>query len=70
MQTIRISVPWIDAIVAPPSVRPSMICSRGTGATSVSFRKPNCRSQSRPMPEKIDVKRIAMPTTPGAMNCR
>ena len=42
------------ATVAPPSVRPTMICRRGTGATSVSLRNPNCRSHSRPMPEKID----------------
>ncbi len=47
-----------------------MICMRGTGATSVSFRKPNCRSQSKPMPEKIDENRMLMPITPGAMNCR
>ena len=45
-----------------------MIASRGTGATRVSFRKPNCRSHSRPIPEKIDENSIDMPTTPGAMN--
>ncbi len=45
------SRPWIIATVAPPSVRPIITHSRGTGATSVSFRKPNCRSQIRPMPE-------------------
>ena len=70
MQTTSTSVPWIIAIVAPPSVRPAMMCSRGTGATSVSFRKPNCRSHSRPIPEKIDVNRMPMPMTPGAMNWR
>ncbi len=42
------------ATVAPPSVRPIMIRIRGTGATSVSFRKPNWRSQISSMPEKID----------------
>ena len=41
------------ATVAPPSVLPIMTVIRGTGATSVSFKKPNCRSHSRPMPEKI-----------------
>jgi len=43
---------------------------RGTGATSVSLRKPNCRSQSMAMPEKTELKRTVMPTTPGAINCR
>ena len=38
--------------MAPPSVRPIMIEKRGTGATSVSFKKPNCRSQISSMPEK------------------
>ena len=54
VQTIIISVPWSVATVAPPRVRPIMMWIRGTGATSVSFRKPNCRSNSRPTPEKID----------------
>ena len=70
MQTTSTSVPWMIAIVAPPSVRPTMICRRGTGATSVSLRKPNCRSQSRPIPEKIDVNRMPIAMTPGATNCR
>ena len=30
-----------------------MIMTRGTGATSVSFRKPNCRSQISSMPVKM-----------------
>jgi hypothetical protein len=47
-----------------------MICSRDTGATSVSLRNPNCRSHNRPTPEKMDVNRIDMPTTPGERNCR
>ncbi len=56
------------ATVAPPSVRPIMICRRETGATSVSFRKPNWRSQSIAMPEKTELKSTVMPMTPGAMN--
>ena len=69
-QTISTSVPCRIAAVAPPSVRPIMMCVRGTGATSVSFRKPNCRSQIRLMPEKIDENSTVMPMTPGATNCR
>jgi len=68
MHTTSTSVPCSSAIVAPPSVRPAMICSRDTGATSVSLRNPNCRSQSRPIPENTDVKRMPMPMTPGPMN--
>ena len=56
------------AIVAPPSVRPAMIVSRGTGATSVSFKNPNCRSQRSPIPEKIDVNSTPIAMTPGATN--
>ena len=47
-----------------------MICMRDTGATSVSFRKPNCRSQSIAMPEKTELNSTVIPITPGAMNCR
>ena len=43
---------------------------RGTGATSVSLRKPNCRSQSIAMPENMAVNSTDMPITPGAMNWR
>ncbi len=68
--TTKTSVPCSIATDAPPSVRPIMIVVRGTGATSVSLRNPNCRSQSSPIPEKIDVNRTDIPTTPGAMNCR
>jgi hypothetical protein len=67
---IRISVPWMTATVAPPSVRPTMISIRETGATSVSLRKPNCRSHSIAIPEKTELKSTVIPTTPGAMNCR
>ena len=48
----------------------AMFFEGGTGATSVSLRNPNCRSQRSPIPEKTDVKRIPMPMTPGATNCR
>jgi hypothetical protein len=56
------------AVVDPPSVRPIMICMRGTGATRVSFRNPNWRSQRRPRPEKMDENKTDIPMTPGAMN--
>ncbi len=45
-----------------------MIVSRETGATSVSFKNPNCRSQISSMPEKTDVNRTVMAITPGARN--
>jgi hypothetical protein len=52
-----------------PSVRPSTITSRDTGATSVSFRKPNWRSQMISMPLKTAVNRMPIVTMPGARNC-
>ena len=44
--------PWMVAVVAPPKVRPNMMAMRETGATMVSLRKPNWRSQMSSMPEK------------------
>ncbi len=66
--TASTSMPWMTATVAPPSVRPIMMLKRGTGATSVSFRKPNWRSHIRLMPENVEENRIVMPMIPGAMN--
>ncbi len=57
------------ATVAPPKVRPSIICHRGTGATKVSFRKPNCLSQITLIPEKIAKNKILIETIPGTKNC-
>src|SRR5580692_2757843 len=36
-----------------------------TGATRVSLRNPNWRSQSTAMPENIELRSTVMPTTPG-----
>ena len=50
----------------------SIPCSRhapGTGATRVSFKNPNWRSNSRPIPENIELNKTVMATTPGATNC-
>jgi len=41
-----------------------------TGATRVSFRKPNWRSQMISIPLNTAVKRMPMVTMPGARNCR
>jgi hypothetical protein len=60
--------PCITDVVAPPSVRPIMMVTRGTGATSVSFRNPNCRSQMSSMPLKMPEKSTVMAITPGARN--
>ena len=61
--TSRISA-WNIACVAPPSVLPTAIDQRLIGATSISLRKPNSRSQTTDIPEKIDVKSTAIPMTP------
>jgi hypothetical protein len=68
IETRKTIVPWNIEIVAPPRVLPSMIFVRETGATSVSFRKPNWRSQITSMPVNIAEKRTAMPIIPGARN--
>jgi hypothetical protein len=68
-QTRKTMLPWISATVALPSVCPSTILSRDTGATSVSFRKPNWRSQMVSMPLKTAVNRMPIVTMPGARNC-
>ena len=60
--------PWMNAVVAPPAVCPSMISSRDTGATRVSFRNPNCLSQMIWIPEKMDVNRTLIATMPGIRN--
>ena len=65
--TMRMN-PWITAVVAPPAVWPSMISSRVTGATSVSFKNPNCLSQMIWMPEKTEVKSTLIATMPGTRN--
>jgi hypothetical protein len=50
-------------------VRPSTISIRDTGATSVSFRKPNWRSQMISMPLKTAVNKMPVVTMPGARYC-
>ena len=67
-QTLITMSPCTRAVVAPPNVRPVMIEIRETGATSVSLRKPNCRSQIKSIPENMELKRTVIPITPGAIN--
>lgn len=60
--------PWIVATVAPPKVLPIIISKRDTGATSVSFKNPNCLSQMISIPAKIAVNRMLIETIPGTRN--
>ena len=62
--------PWKVAIVAPPRVLPTTIADRLTGATSISRRKPNSRSQTIDAAENTAVNRTDMASTPGKMNVR
>ena len=64
-QITKTTSPCANATIAPPSIRPKTISSRETGATSVSFKNPNCRSQIISMPENTALKRIAIETIPG-----
>ena len=61
-------MPWKVAIVAPPRHLPITIADRLTGATSISRRKPNSRSQTIEAAENTAVNRTDMASTPGKMN--
>jgi hypothetical protein len=54
--------------VALPSVRPSTISNRDTGATQRFLQKPNWRSQMISIPLKTAVNRMSMVTISGARN--
>ena len=58
-------IPWKLATVAPPRHLPSTSELRRTGATIISRRKPNSRSQTSEAAENIAVKSTAMHSTPG-----
>ncbi len=53
------------ATVAPPRHLPITIAHRRTGATSISRRNPNSRSQTIEAAEKIAVNSTDMASTPG-----
>jgi len=53
------------ATVAPPRHLPITIAHRRTGATSISRRNPNSRSQTIEAAEKIDVNSTDIARTPG-----
>ena len=48
--------PWMSESVVPASPLPMTIEVRGTGATSISLRNPNSRSQMMLMADWIEVK--------------
>ena len=57
--------PCIVAMVAPPKHLPITIEARLIGATSISRRNPNSRSQTIEAAEKIAVNSTDMASTPG-----
>ena len=61
-------IPWNVATVAPPRHLPMTIADRLTGATSISRRKPNSRSQTIEAAEKMAVNSTDMASTPGYTN--
>ena len=63
-------VPWKVATVAPPAHLPTTIAPRRTGATSISRRKPNSRSQTIEIAENSAVNRTVIAITPGNMKVR
>lgn len=68
-EMIKTKIPWNEATVAPPKVLPNIMVKRETGATRVSFRKPNCLSQIISIPEKIAVNKMLIAIIPGERNC-
>ncbi len=58
-------MPWKLATVAPPRHLPITIELRRTGATIISRRKPNSRSQTIEAAENIAVNMTAMQRMPG-----
>ena len=62
--------PCIVATVAPPTALPTMIAPRRAGATSISRRNPNSRSQTIETAENVAVNRTVIVSTPGNTNVR
>ena len=58
-------MPWKVAMVAPPKILPITMADRLTGATSISRRNPNSRSQTIEAAEKMAVNMTDMASTPG-----
>ncbi len=52
-------------VVVPPAMRPRTSETRLTGATMISLRKPNSRSQRTDMPCMDEEKSRVMPMMPG-----
>src|SRR3989338_1164046 len=53
----------------PLNALPMTIVSLDTGATSISFIKPNSLSHIIEIEENIELNRIVIPNMPGNMNC-
>ena len=56
-------------MMVPLSAFPITMESLETGATSISFIRPNSLSQIMDMEENIELNSIVMPSIPGNMNC-
>src|SRR4029453_2866575 len=61
---------WRGATVAPPRHLPVRMDTVLTGATSISRRKPNSRSQTMEMPENAAVNSTEVASTPGNRKVR
>jgi len=56
-------------MIVPLKALPMTIENLDTGATRISFMRPNSLSQIMDIEENIELKRIVMPSMPGNMNC-
>lgn len=61
-------LPCAVATVAPPATLPLTSTHRATGATSISRKKPNSRSQTMLIALKIAVDTTLIATMPGKTN--
>ena len=66
----RMMIAWATEMSVPETALPTTMDRREMGATSISFMKPNSRSQTMEMDEKMDANRMVMPIMPGKMNWR
>jgi len=59
----------MEEMTVPLRALPVTIETLDTGATSISFIKPNSLSHMIDMDENIELKSIVMPIIPGNINC-
>jgi hypothetical protein len=65
----RITVACMEDMIVPLRALPITIENLDTGATRISFIRPNSLSQIMDIEENIELNRMVIPSMPGNMNC-